>query len=467
MINGACKELTEVGVPNDKVVTETIFVNDDSAISALTTIYARMHQIGNLPYNIALLTGFYGDELKSYSSTVSLVQLYTNALKPVNDVSPNLWLVGFNHIYLANAVYEGCAASTSISSAVKQQLMAEAKFIRAFWHFYLFQLYRNIPIITGTDYTANNTVTSAAPAVVYAQIVADLKDAEAMLSDNYVAGNSTATSTERVRPNKMVAKAMLAKVYLFMKENGTAEAKASEVIASSTYQMESFANVFLKSSKEAIWQIAVPISNAGLGSNLEAVNFILTSRPASGLSRNATLSAQLLASFETGDLRKTNWTKEFKDVSVTPNVSYIYPFKMKVNISSAAPPEYTTPLRLAEQYLIRAEARAHQNKLDLAIADLDVVRIRAGLKAIAETNPTISQTNLLAAIHQERKVELFTEWGHRWLDIKRSEDANTIMTAAAKEKSAEWSDFKLQWPIPFYDIQNNPNLKQNDGYINQ
>ncbi|WP_169304438.1 RagB/SusD family nutrient uptake outer membrane protein [Pedobacter frigoris] len=467
MIAQGCKELTDVGVPNDKVVTANVFVNDQSAISALTSIYARMHQIGNMPYNIALLTGFYGDELKSYSSTVSLVQVYTNSVKPLNDVSPNIWAVGFNHIYQANAVYEGCEASQSLTPVVKQQLIAEAKFIRAFWHFYLLNLYGNIPVVTSTDYTANNSAHAADPTMVYKQIVSDLKDAEALLNENYVAGNSVSTSIERVRPNKMVAKALLARVYLYMKDYTNAEIKATELISSSVYQMDSFANVFLKTSKEAIWQIAVPLSNAGIGSNLEASNFILTAKPASGLTRNATLSTSLLSSFEIGDLRKANWTKEFKDMSVTPNVSYVYPFKMKVNITSSAPPEYATPLRLAEQYLIRAEARASQNKLDLAIADHDIIRKRSGLLPIAETNPTISQLNLISAIFQERRVELFTEWGHRWLDIKRNESANGIMTAAAIEKGTVWSSHKLLWPIPFSDIQNNPNLKQNPGYINQ
>jgi hypothetical protein len=68
-------------------------------------------------------------------------------------------------------------------------------------------------------------------------------------------------------------------------------------------------------------------------------------------------------------------------------------------------------LRLAEQYLIRAEARAHQGNLTGAKDDLDKIRNRAGLEGIPITNTQA----MLDAIAHERQVELFTEWGHRWL----------------------------------------------------
>ena len=76
-------------------------------------------------------------------------------------------------------------------------------------------------------------------------------------------------------------------------------------------------------------------------------------------------------------------------------------------------------MRLAEQFLIRAEARAMQGDLEGAIADLDMIRGRAGLPLIADINAGISKEELLTSILEQRKKELFTEWGHRWLDIKR------------------------------------------------
>jgi len=122
--------------------------------------------------------------------------------------------------------------------------------------------------------------------------------------------------------------------------------------------------------------------------------------------------------------------------------------------------ENSTVLRLAEQYLIRAEARAQQNKLDLAIADVDVIRARAGLPLIANTNPSISKTALLDAIMQERRVELFTEWGHRWFDLKRTGKALAVLSAI---KPGFTSD-DLLYPIPESELNKNPFLEQNPGY---
>jgi hypothetical protein len=114
-------------------------------------------------------------------------------------------------------------------------------------------------------------------------------------------------------------------------------------------------------------------------------------------------------------------------------------------------------LRLAEMYLIRAEARAENSDLSNAISDLDVIRSRAGL--LTPTDPAITQSDLLDAIARERRLEMFAELGHRWLDLKRTDKANTIL----KDKP-NWSTYDQLYPIPFADIQANPSIKQNDGY---
>ncbi|MGV3466402.1 MAG: RagB/SusD family nutrient uptake outer membrane protein, partial [Heyndrickxia sp.] len=126
--------------------------------------------------------------------------------------------------------------------------------------------------------------------------------------------------------------------------------------------------------------------------------------------------------------------------------------------------EYTTPLRLAEQHLIRAEARAMINKLPQAVEDVDAIRFRSGLPLIKDTNPSISKEDLLKVIFHERQVELFVEWGHRWIDLKRSGKIDAVMSVVSPTKGGTWSNYKSLWPIPIKDIQNNPNLVQNDGY---
>jgi hypothetical protein len=121
--------------------------------------------------------------------------------------------------------------------------------------------------------------------------------------------------------------------------------------------------------------------------------------------------------------------------------------------------EYNVTLRLAEQYLIRSEARAQLTKISGAQADLDSVRIRAGLaKTTAST-----KDDLLTAIASERKVELFGEFSHRWFDLKRTGKADQVIGAL---KPATWKSTAVLAPIPSDERLKNPSLTQNDGYPN-
>jgi hypothetical protein len=107
-------------------------------------------------------------------------------------------------------------------------------------------------------------------------------------------------------------------------------------------------------------------------------------------------------------------------------------------------------------YLIRAEARARQNKIIEGQGDLNVVRNRAGLPDVSMT----SQAALLAAVEKERFTELFTEFGHRWFDLKRTDRIDAVL---GSEKPG-WKTDAALYPIPDAQIQVNNNLSQNPGY---
>jgi len=118
--------------------------------------------------------------------------------------------------------------------------------------------------------------------------------------------------------------------------------------------------------------------------------------------------------------------------------------------------EYSVILRLAELYLIRAEARAQRDNPVGAIADLDVIRGRAGLALLQDTNPALAGQALIDSIFAERQRELFTEWGHRWLDLKRSGRAVEVLGPVKPGFTAadEW------YPIPENEELRNPNMHQ-------
>jgi len=119
--------------------------------------------------------------------------------------------------------------------------------------------------------------------------------------------------------------------------------------------------------------------------------------------------------------------------------------------------------RLAEQYLIRAEARAKQGKVtgaESASTDLNVIRNRAGL---GNTNAT-DQTTMLLAIEKENWVELFTEMSNRWFNLKRSGRIDVVFNQE-DEKKGTWQSYQALYPFPQSELVANPNLLPNNpGY---
>src|SRR5690606_36127657 len=140
--------------------------------------------------------------------------------------------------------------------------------------------------------------------------------------------------------------------------------------------------------------------------------------------------------FEPGDARMANWTKTY----VTGGKTFYFPYKYKIR-TAATVQEYSMVIRFAELYLIRAEARAQQNKLDDARDDLDKIRQRAGLNKLPAT---LNKEQVLEATFQERRVELFVEWGHRWYDLIRTGKAVEVL----KPIKTGIDQNNLLFPIP-------------------
>lgn len=444
LLLNSCEDFVDIEPPKTQIIAETVFSNEASATSAITGIYSRMIERGFASGDIVSYTLFGGlsaDELKSYSS--NNIEFFDNSLTVDNgSVNSFLWQQPYEYIYSANAVIEGLDNSSEVSEEVKQQLEGEAKFIRAFSFFYLTNLFGNIPLHLTTDYRVTSIAARTSQSQVYQQIITDLSEAQSLLTDDYI-------TEERVRPNKSVATALLARVYLYTQDWANAETQASKVITNSgTYVLENDLNsVFLAESSEAIWQLK-PVQ-PGFNTN-EGRSFILTASPV--IEQGVALSSVLMNAFEPGDNRFNSWVNSFEDGADT----FFYPFKYKIEEGDPGV-EYSMVLRLAEQYLIRAEARAEQGNIAGAQADLNRIRNRAGLD---NTMPN-DQPGLLLAVEQERQVELFMEWGHRWLDLKRTNRADVVLETL---KSPNWEATDTLYPIPQREREHNPNITQNPGY---
>jgi hypothetical protein len=324
-----------------------------------------------------------------------------------------------------------------------------------------------------TDPQVNTLLARAPKDQVYQQIVRDLKDADELLSSNYLDETLLASSTERIRPTKWAAEAMLARVYLFTGDYSNAETQSYLLISNpSLFSLSTLNNAFLKTSlgnKEAIWQVQPTVLSYN---TQEATTFILPTSGPSGLNP-VYLSSMLLNSFEVGDLRSK--PKNWLDTLRVTGTLYSYPFKYKLYLpdntisattGSANQKEFLMMLRLGEQYLIRAEVRARLGNLQGAITDLDIIRQRAGLPLIANTNPGINQSALIDKIMHERQVELFSEFGHRWFDLKRTNALNAVMSIVTPQKvmGGTWQPYQALYPIPIETLNGAPNMVQNPGY---
>jgi len=438
----SCKKYLQIDLPKDQITSQAVFSSASNTLAAVNGLYTYAFQPANmLNYQGDFLLGITADEFTYGQDYYD--DFMNNLIAPADYNLGNIWSTFYSVNYQANGII-GKVPGSPVSDSLKAIYIAEAKIFRAFCHLYLTSYYGDVPLIKTTDVTVTATAPRTPKADVLAAIVSDLKDAEAALP---------AGSVRNGRLNKWMATALLARTYLYQKDWTNAEAKASVLIGDSTdfILVKDLTKVFLRGSKEAIWQ-----ANTTSTANNNYTYFAPTVVPASGTSLGyvTQLRKELYNAFETGDARKANWVGS----ATISGTSFYYDYKYKATstpTSSAAIEDYML-LRLAEQYLIRAEARAQQNNLAGAISDINAIRGRAGLAGISSTT---AQSDVLLAVEQERRVELFGEgYGHRWIDLVRTGRVNAVMGA---EKPATWKSTSVLFPIPSVQLANNPALTPN------
>lgn len=422
ILTSGCKKLIEVDSPKNQLSKDKVFADTTSAFAALANTYALFNETiePSLTRNLSMYTG----ELAYTNFAADDLEFSKGRVTPANYSNLNLWKGLYLAIYQCNDILEQVPKSVSLSSAATSSLVNEAKFLRAYAYFYLAGLYGKVPLLLSTDVNANRLAFQNDSLQVYHQIVQDLQDAQHGLPSFNPAGG-------KVRAGKWAATALLARVHAYLGNWTEAEFESSPLIEGKDFSpLDVPELVFKTGSKEAIFQFYTPKGYVNTSTSL-------LPDPSATVPTNP-ITDDLYTAFESGDLRKQQWIGTLG--------IYHYPSKYKNRLPNTDAPEYLMSLRLAEQYLIRAEARTRTGKLtgeNSAASDLNVIRKRAGL---ADTNAQ-TQKELLAAIEQERKVELFCEWADRFLYLKRSGKLPAP-----------------RLPIPQNELTYNHNLVQNPGY---
>ncbi|MBW8688160.1 RagB/SusD family nutrient uptake outer membrane protein [Chitinophaga rhizophila] len=447
-----CRKFLEIGNPTIEIVADKVYNSNTSAAAVLTGMYytiGRDGSFGDGQGGISFRCALYGDEL------AALVPVYHFTDEYQNAKSPDFWANLFGLIYRANAAVVGLNKSNTLSPDIKKQLLGEAKFLRAFCYFYLTNFYGDVPLLLEPEYRITSSASRSEEYLVYKQIVQDLIESKSLLSTRFLAADIISETEERVRPTKWAAAALLSRVYLYRKEWRSAELEADTILGNLMFDTVSVHNVFIKNNREAIWQIQPVDDRNGFLNTADARIFVLNNGVNS--QNPVWLGENVMKAFEEDDLRCKYWIKYTANDAFK---KYPYPFKYKSYDRSDISKEYISVLRLAEVYLIRAEARAETGNIVGGKEDLNIIRRRAGIR-LAET---LTKKALLDAIMHERQIEFFTEWGHRWLDLKRRGNLSKVMEIYVPLKGGIWVAYKALFSLPLEDIRLNPNLVQNEGY---
>jgi hypothetical protein len=404
------------------------------------------------------------------------------------------WVDGYRLINRCNLVIEGVTAAIAkgvVSSAIGNDYIGQAKFLRAITHFELLTYfarpynfttaashagipYREVGINTQSEVDAELLKGRNTVAECYAKVIADLDDAEAKITQ--AADKSFAT--------KNAAIAFKTRVYLHQRNWDKVITEGSKPLAGIALELQPetpFVTSTNLTNKESIFSIR----HAAASGQNPGANGALASQYKT---RRLVCISPIIwrdPSWLVDDKRRTEGTM----VETVAGLKYTNKYKDGVTYTDAAP-----VIRYAEVLLNMAEAQARKASPDLtqALTLLNAVRNRSLANPATQAYTAASfatAADLVKAILKERRIEFLME-GRRWSDIHRlqNDDIAPIDGIPAKigngaankdmfvlgtayngpygEAAIPASDGRILWPIPLLETNSNPTLaaQQNPGW---
>lgn len=434
MLFSSCSdELLELE-PVDSLSSNAVFVNQQGANAAVLGMYGGLAGGNNLGFRMNVVGEIATTDVSHTGSFNTWRDLDLKNWDAVNGEIGAIWASAYNNINRANNIIAQ-VDGIDMAQSLKDQYKGEALFVRALNHFNLANYFGDVPLVlrpTSAPIDESYFVSRDPRATVYAGVLKDLTDAVGLLPVSYASNNNT-----RHRATRGAAQALLARLYLYTGDFANAETAATAVISNSNYALTPFENqVASKGTTEAIFELFFDANNQN------PVTFWYGRN--NGGRYEFGVTSSLWNAYSTGDLRRASSIRE-----EAPNV--FVNFKYRDNTTGT---DGVHILRLAEMYLIRAEARVRASNFIGAAADLQVIRRRAfnNQTLVVVLPPNIEQA--IDVILAERRLEFAFE-GHRWHDMVRTG------RAAAAFEIPVW---RTLMPIPLNARDVNPNLTQNPNY---
>ena len=447
----SCNFLDET--PEDFLSPANFYTTTNDAVAAVNAVYDQLGYYGNLWQ----LGERPSDNLQDgpVSRDVSL-ELHTFTWNSATGIFGSIWQQIYISINRANTVLEQLP-SIDMDETLKNRLMAEARFLRALNYFDLVRNFGGVPIITASTAGFENLFTERdTEAAVYELVIQDLQEAENVLPVTY-------TANETGRATRGAAKALLARVLLYVGDYAGAAQKAKEVIDLGVYDLfDAVEDLWQVSNENGIEHIFSVQYLAGVQGSGFSSSFAIRGGepPLTGFS-TAIVRQELLDSFAPSDERRTVSVLEsytFPDGTTKTYEPHVWKFYDETAVDPTDGNTNWPVMRYAEVLLIYAEALNESNNgpTQAAYDAINEVRNRAGVDDLPDG---MNQTQFREAVLQERRWELCFE-GHRYYDLKRMDQLGPAMAAVG----ITVEDKHLMYPIPLREIDANPNLGQNIGY---
>lgn len=426
----SCAKVLDVE-PQQSISPEEALKDKTGIERAITGSYSVLQYVGSYGRYQVIVSDLAADNLDWVATSVDYSEIDQNNINEENSIIDGIWSANYDGINRVNNVLYKLPDISDATETEKALYEGEARFLRALFHFNLANFFGGIPIktlptldLSSVD-QARDTITD-----VYLQVIEDLTIASEKLPASVAPGRASSFS----------AAALLARVYLtnfHFTGNPEMATKAIEqadkVINEGGFTLApGYADLFSGSNSEMIFQVVFDAQNY----NRLAQNFLPISL--NGLYIIAP-SQDYMTCYDVVD------SVRFMNSALTDTLNKPYCYKYRDLVTGT---DRVMVLRLAEMYLIKAEALAYTNgNIDEIKANVDMVRTRAGLTGT--TASTIEDLKL--AIENERRYEFAFE-GQRWHDLVRTKRATTVLGI---------DENHTLFPIPLSEMQTNKLMEQN------
>jgi len=443
--------------------SDNIYNTEEEADLALTGVYNSlsfttssnmMWVFGDVASDDAVKGGSASDQAE-----IGLIDEFN--IKSDNGILLTYWQFAYEGINRANNVIHGSYGS-GIDNNVKELMIAQAKFVRAYYYFNLVNIWGKVPLRLEPVNPSNVNKGLSEVSAIYSRIETDLSEAAAILPKTY------ANSADQGRITKGAAYGLLAKAQLYQKKWGDCITTITTLLEPlGIYGLETnYEDLFklgAENSRETIFAIRhesnqnpgvgnslnqwfAPLPEGGYYFNAPTNNFVLAfSEQTTTGQTDPRLDASVGRSGKpwlNGDVFDFTWSptgylvkKHNQPLAEVPagtkgdgGLSYIY-------------------LRYADILLMKAEAYTENNKLEDAAASLKLVRDRAGL---AYTKP-VNKDQMRSVIYLERRRELGFEF-HRFFDLMRW---GKEVATQALGSNFRWQEPRFYFPIPQTELDSN------------